>query len=217
MKTCPMGHEFDGTGCLVCRKERYQSNREKDREDNRQWIQNNLDRYREIQKKYRQDNPDKIKQLYAEWVEGHPFHSIWRTMKARCYSPTNPKYKDYGARGIKICDRWLGDGGYTNFETDMGPRPTPKHSIERKSNDGNYEPGNCVWATPKAQQRNRRGNRMVTISGVTKCMAEWVEISGLNFKTLQKRVDNGWPEEELLIPADQRYRNSGRTGHKIHA
>lgn len=78
-------------------------------------------------------------------------------MKARC---TNPKGKDwnrYGGRGIRVCDRWL--NSFENFLADMGRRPGPGYSIERKENDGNYEPGNCCWATAKDQAKNRRPRR----------------------------------------------------------
>lgn len=86
-----------------------------------------------------------------------PEYHSWNGMKARC---TNPKGKDwnrYGGRGIRVCDRWL--NSFENFLADMGRRPGPGYSIERKENDGNYEPGNCCWATAKDQAKNRRPRR----------------------------------------------------------
>lgn len=85
-------------------------------------------------------------------------YHTWVGMKDRCYNPNNRKYDRYGGRGITVCDWWLDD--FENFLTDMGFRPGPGYSIDRKNNDGNYEPGNCRWATPIEQARNRGGQRV---------------------------------------------------------
>ena len=82
-----------------------------------------------------------------------PEYNTWATMLQRCMNPNNPSYKDYGGRGITVCDDWL---KFENFFRDMGKRPTPKHSIDRKENGGNYEPGNCRWATNTEQAMNKR-------------------------------------------------------------
>lgn len=89
-----------------------------------------------------------------------PEHGIWRNMKGRCLSSKHPDYKNYGARGIKVCDRWLDPiHGYNNFITDMGERPSKKHSVERVDNDGDYTPKNCKWATPSEQALNKRTSK----------------------------------------------------------
>jgi hypothetical protein len=81
-------------------------------------------------------------------------YTIWKTMKDRCFRPANPRFKDWGGRGITVCARWRDSFGA--FLADMGPRPSTRHSIDRIDNDGNYEPGNCRWATGLQQAANKR-------------------------------------------------------------
>ncbi|MGS1095841.1 hypothetical protein ACVCNR_14785 [Aquamicrobium terrae] len=90
----------------------------------------------------------------------HPLYKTWSNMIARCQNAQRDNFKYYGGRGIKVCDRWRdGDAGLTGFEcflADMGPKPTPCHTLDRIDNDGNYEPGNCRWATQTEQVANSR-------------------------------------------------------------
>jgi hypothetical protein len=102
---------------------------------------------------------------------------IWSKLKSRCKNPNGPKFHRYGGRGIKVCDRWL--NSFEDFLSDMGPRPSKLHSIDRINNDGNYEPSNCRWATNLVQGRNSSRVRLVTIKGKKLCIAAWCETLGV--------------------------------------
>lgn len=112
----------------------------------------------------------------------------WTAIKTRCLNKNNPAYSSYGGRGIKVCDRWL--ESFENFLADMGEAP-PEMSIDRIDNNGDYEPGNCRWATRKEQANNRRSSRMITYNGLTKTLAEWASFLGMKSSTLAQRI-NRW-------------------------
>ncbi len=116
-------------------------------------------------------------------------------MKQRCYDKNFPGYRNYGARGITICDRWR--NSFPAFFEDMGPRPF-KMSIERIDNDGNYCPENCKWASPKEQARNKRNKRTVIIDGVEHHIADLAEQYGIDMRTLDRRLKANWPLEKAL-------------------
>lgn len=117
-------------------------------------------------------------------------YRAWSMMKNRCYSPTSPAFKYYGARGILVCNRWL--DSFQNFFDDVGGRPGPGYSIDRyPNNNGNYEPGNVRWATWKEQMNNRRLNKMVKIDGIEKTVSEWADFAGVKNSSIFSKINSG--------------------------
>lgn len=132
------------------------------------------------------EHPPKPKSEYA----------AWRGMRRRCLSSSSASYHRYGGRGITICDRWR--DSFDNFIADMGMKPSPGHSLDRVNNDGNYEPGNCRWATMTEQLRNTSTNRYITLNGETMPLSAWVERTGLPGGCIANRLDRGWDVERAL-------------------
>lgn len=123
----------------------------------------------------------------------------WRGMINRCYNKKHTYYYNYGGRGITICDEWKED--YEKFcEWVNKSGYKVGLTLDRIDNDKGYSPDNCRWATRKEQNRNQRTNRKITISGETKLMCEWAEISGVDSKQIYKRIKQGWKNEDLLKP-----------------
>lgn len=115
-----------------------------------------------------------------------PEYNVWCNMKRRCYSIKNDYYKDYGGRGITVCEEWR--TSFKRFFEDMGTRPSAIHMIERKNNDLGYSADNCIWVLPKQQARNTRRNVWVTLNGVTKCVTDWALVLGIKQLTIGHRV-----------------------------
>ena len=107
-------------------------------------------------------------------------------MMQRCYSKSSDQYKNYGGRGIKVCERW--HGSVENFLIDIGRAPSKLHSLDRIDSNGDYSPENCRWATWTDQQRNRRNNHTIEIDGVTKTLAEWCEIHNVPYQRVHQRI-----------------------------
>lgn len=122
----------------------------------------------------------------------------WESMKQRCLNPNFSSYKWYGGRGVKICERWLGQSGFENFLSDMGEVPNGL-TLERIDNNGNYEPSNCRWATRKEQCRNRKTGAFITFHGRTQTIAAWAEELRVNPKTIYNRRYIGWNDEDSLF------------------
>lgn len=125
-------------------------------------------------------------------------HRSWSSMISRCTNPRNSNFRDYGARGITVCERWR---TYELFLLDVGRRPSPVHSIDRIDVNGTYEPGNVRWATRREQQRNHRRARLVAIDGVTKNVFDWAEQYGVHPETIHARSRRGLTGMDLVAPA----------------
>jgi len=118
----------------------------------------------------------------------------WYGMMARCYDRRHENYAGYGARGIQVCARWH---VFANFAADMGKRPQG-HTLDRKQNNGNYEPGNCKWSTVREQNRNKGNNVHITVDGVTKLAVDWARETGLSHQRICRRIKYGWTPEEAV-------------------
>lgn len=125
-------------------------------------------------------------------------YGSWKAMQSRCYTQSDPSYSDYGGRGIRMCDRWLGQGGLSNFLADMGPKPDKHYSVERIDPNGNYCPENCRWANPFEQSNNRRGLNWITHNGKTQTITQWNRELGLGVGGLELRLRRGWSLHEAI-------------------
>ncbi len=143
-----------------------------------------------------------------------PEYQAWLNIRKRCISPNNPGYKNYGGRDIKICDSW--HDSYKNFLADMGRRPSPKHSIDRRDNNGNYEPGNCRWATDKQQRRNRQTNHIVTYNGRRMVLADACRLAGISRSTVRTRLKSGWDIDRALSQPPRQHSDRHR-GHGLRS
>lgn len=120
----------------------------------------------------------------------------WKNMIARCEKKKASGFRHYGGRGIRVCEAWR--QSFPAFLADMGARPSPKHSLDRIDVNGNYEPANCRWATPKEQQRNRRDNAFLVVGGVRRCVAEWSDLTGISADVIHSRVARGWSHRDAV-------------------
>lgn len=126
-------------------------------------------------------------------VNSPTYHS-WAGMKARCLNPRHESYKNYGGRGIAVCDRWM---SFANFFADMGAKPEGLE-LDRIDNSKGYEPKNCRWTTRKQNIMNRRCTRTLTVDGVTKTWVDWAEQAGITRGSLKMRLQRGWPAEKAV-------------------
>ena len=125
-----------------------------------------------------------------------PEYKAWGAIKERCRDPKCKSYYRYGGRGIKVCERWF--NSFEAFYADVGPRPSPQHSIDRINTFGDYEPSNCGWATLVEQQNNMRSNVFLEFRGHRMTLMQWAREIGITGKTLSTRLDRGWTVERAL-------------------
>lgn len=138
--------------------------------------------------------------LHKEIVTTHGMHKsriykIWHAMKDRCNNVNNKFFKDYGGRGIKVCDRW---NDFSCFFNDMSSTYQDDLTLDRINVDGNYEKNNCRWANATQQQRNRRDSVKLIIDGIEISLYEVAESLSLNPKTISKRLHRGWSHEKAI-------------------
>ena len=114
-------------------------------------------------------------------------HNLWYSMIQRCTNPNTEQYKNYGGRGIKVCERWY---KFENFYKDMGD-PPKNYTLDRIDNNGNYEPNNCEWADSFTQANNRRNNKMITFNGRTQTLVQWTRELNLDYKKVSAQIING--------------------------
>lgn len=138
-------------------------------------------------------------------MSASPEHHIWRGILTRCLCKTSKYYPRYGGRGITVSDRWRDN--FTAFLEDMGYRPDAAFTVERKNNSGGYSKDNCVWATRKQQNRNKRSNRLITFNGETKPVSQWADEVGLAAGLVFGRLNRGFSVEKALSLVDFRTLN----------
>lgn len=132
-------------------------------------------------------------------LSGSPEYGTWYMMIFRCHNPESNSFKNYGAKGINVCDRWR--AAFANFLADMGPRPSSIHTLDRKDNSRGYEPENCVWATRAEQSRNTSRNVSMEIDGKLWCRKDIAEAMGMDESLLRTRMKQGMTLEQAIRSA----------------
>lgn len=134
---------------------------------------------------------------HAKRGEHSDLYEVWAGMMARCTKPYRPDYHRYGGRGIRVCDSWT---VFENFVSDMAPRPEGMILDRFPDSNGNYEPGNCRWATPKEQANNRRSNVMIDHEGRRQNIESWAQELGIARDVIESRLRRGYPVYAALNP-----------------
>ncbi len=145
-------------------------------------------------------------------VHGHrrrertsPTYVSWLAMNQRCYSVNHNMYMHYGGRGIVVCDRWRGKGGFQNFLADLGKRPNRSYTIGRIDRDGNYCPENCRWETKRQQNKGLTDRSDDEEDGKT--LGQWAEHLGITYKALLQRIRRGWDKSHVFSVRNGQRRN----------
>jgi hypothetical protein len=124
-------------------------------------------------------------------------YRAWANMHQRCSNEQVKNFNNYGGRGITVDPHW---DSFENFIADLGPKPTPKHTLERIDNDLGYSKSNCRWATRREQANNTRDNRLLTVDGVSQTLAQWARETNISPSALYRRFTSGWHADWLLVP-----------------
>lgn len=149
---------------------------------------------------------------YVDGKKQHtPTYTSWHTMKQRCQNPRNTHYRNYGGRGITVCERWQ---SFWKFLADMGTRPQGM-TLDRINNSLGYRPQNCRWASRKEQAQNTRIVRKYTALGVTATMSQWADRLGMDRDSLRLRFRRGWSVQRALLTPPRR--TPGSSKHPQHA
>lgn len=143
--------------------------------------------------------PHDVRPTLRHSISGTKEYRAWIHIRGRCLNPGDKSYPSYGGRGITISELWVDN--FERFFGDLGPAPSPKHSVDRIDNNGNYEPGNCRWATRSQQQRNKRNNLIIEYKGVRLPVYELVTLhsSHGDVGRFRDRVRKGWPVDRALM------------------
>lgn len=126
-----------------------------------------------------------------------PEYRIWSHMIGRCHNSADQAFKNYGGRGITVCNKWRND--FMAFFNYAGKRPSPKLSIDRIDNNFGYKPGNVKWSNRTEQQNNTRVNHLITINGITKNITQWAKFVGIRSRTIHNRLRYGWSNEKAIL------------------
>jgi hypothetical protein len=128
---------------------------------------------------------------------GHPLYRIWKAMIQRCYNKNVPEFRNYGGRGISVCERWR--HSFPNFLQDMGDKPSKNHSIDRIDNESGYFPENCKWSTRLEQANNKRNNILHSYKGQSKTLTQWSRHLGIDVEILVKEMKSCSCIEDFIL------------------
>lgn len=140
--------------------------------------------------------------------KGSRAYHAWMGMKARCYNPRGKAFQDYGGRGISVCQRWM---IFENFLADMGEPPDGMTIDRFPNNNGNYEPGNCRWATREQQANNTRRNRVIVTSQGNLSVTQAASVAGVTYDAILLRIRNGAKGDDVIVPNKRRRRSQSST------
>jgi hypothetical protein len=176
-----------------------EKNREKKVAQSRDWRHRHAEHMLEYWRSYYQANRDRILEQRKNGNTRKPEYTTWVNINQRCTNPNIRSYRWYGARGISVSPSWA--NSFQKFLADIGPRPSPKHSINRLNSNGNYEKSNCVWSDKAEQVANLRSNVVIEFNGKKQHQAAWSRETGLSEKTIHARRKKGLPPEKILQAA----------------